>query len=207
MPRSWGGGSTSTGDISPTIEGLKIYRGDADGLSGDPWFDADAGGGIYVVTATATINNNLIVSNGNNTYFGGGIYVNKADSIISNNIIRNNSAFFGGGMGIWYSDALVDGNEILFNSHSGVFLYGYTPTFRNNIVKSNYSDQDGGGFSLYYGGAVFEGNTISFNDADSDGGGVSLSTYSSASFVDNKIVGNSAGNVGGTGGGVDLSLA
>jgi len=51
-----------TGNISPTIEGLRITGGDAEGLGGDQWED-DAGGGVYIITATATIRNNQIFSN------------------------------------------------------------------------------------------------------------------------------------------------
>jgi len=51
-----------TGDISPTIENLRITGGDATSLGG---YDAlyDGGGGMYVYTATATISNCVIFSN------------------------------------------------------------------------------------------------------------------------------------------------
>jgi len=41
-----------TGDISPTLEGLRITGGDAPGLSGSP--GGNAGGGVYVITAAVT---------------------------------------------------------------------------------------------------------------------------------------------------------
>ena len=51
-----------TGEISPTVEGLQITGGEAQGLGGIPW-GADTGGGLYVITATAVIHNNQIFSN------------------------------------------------------------------------------------------------------------------------------------------------
>jgi hypothetical protein len=51
-----------TGNISPTIDRLRITGGDATGLSGGLW-GKDSGGGMYIITATATITSNYIFSN------------------------------------------------------------------------------------------------------------------------------------------------
>ena len=44
----------ATQAITPTVEGLRLTGGDATGLGGG-LYNADAGGGVYVYTATATI--------------------------------------------------------------------------------------------------------------------------------------------------------
>lgn len=46
-----------SGDISPTIEGLRITGGNATGLRGQGSVNVHVGGGMYVYTATATISN------------------------------------------------------------------------------------------------------------------------------------------------------
>jgi hypothetical protein len=55
-----------TGDVSPTIEGLRITGGDAVGLAGYAarWPEEyDAGGGVYVYATTAVLSNCLIYNN------------------------------------------------------------------------------------------------------------------------------------------------
>lgn len=47
-----------TGNISPTIEGLRIIGGDATGLGGEP-----SGGAAYIITATITISDNEVFDN------------------------------------------------------------------------------------------------------------------------------------------------
>jgi len=53
---------TISGEIEPTIQGLRITGGDATGLGG--YFGTDAGGGVYVISATVTLRDNLIYGNG-----------------------------------------------------------------------------------------------------------------------------------------------
>lgn len=186
-----------TGNISPVIEGLKITNGNANGLGGDPWFGHGAGGGIYIITATATISNNQISNNNASSYFGGGIYLNKSQSLIIGNTINNNSAGDGGGVGIWFGNNSLVSNHISNNSNSGIWLYGFTGTFSHNIISNNNSNDYGGGIQLYYGGAHFDNNEITGNTADYYGGGISLNTYSVGYFDGDLITGNSAGNDGG----------
>ena len=51
---------------------LTIAGGDATGLGGGPFTWVDAGGGVYVVTATATISDNHLL--GNTASYGGGLH-------------------------------------------------------------------------------------------------------------------------------------
>ena len=47
-----------TGDISPSVEGLRLTGGDAGQGGGD-----NCGGGVYVISATATIRDNQVFNN------------------------------------------------------------------------------------------------------------------------------------------------
>jgi len=156
-----------TGDISPTIEGLRITRGDAAGLGGTPW-GGDAGGGVYVFTAAAAINNNRVFSN---------------------------TADFGGGLLLYHSAATVSGSTIMSNTTSGagggggLCLYGGDATLIANIVMSNTA-YGGGGLFLTSGAATLSGNTVSGNTADS-GGGLYL-VGSDATLIANIVMSNAA---------------
>ncbi|MBN2391610.1 MAG: BMP family ABC transporter substrate-binding protein, partial [Anaerolineae bacterium] len=43
-----------TGDVNVTLDGFRITGGDASGQGGSPWVGEDAGGGVYIITATVT---------------------------------------------------------------------------------------------------------------------------------------------------------
>jgi uncharacterized repeat protein (TIGR01451 family) len=91
-----------TGTISPTIEGLFIVNGDATGLGGHA--SGDAGGGVYVVTAKATLAGNVILSN--TADVGGGVCLLDSESRLVNNAIVDNQANTAG------SGLYVDGNDV-----------------------------------------------------------------------------------------------
>ena len=58
------------GNVSPVIHGLRITSGDATGLGGG-WGTRDVGGGVYIISATATLTNNWVYQN--TAYDGGGL--------------------------------------------------------------------------------------------------------------------------------------
>jgi hypothetical protein len=113
-----------TGNVSPTIDGFTITRGNATNAT----WDTGLGGGILSTDASPIVQNNVIVSNtasitptsGN----GGGIYLSNgaASTVISGNLVLSNVATIG-----------------TLGSGGGVYLaYGYiTPTIVNNIIVSN----------------------------------------------------------------------
>ena len=103
------------GHITSTLEGLYITGGDADGLSGSGWLHKGVGGGIFVISSTVSINNNLIYSN--TAAMGGGLFLADSAASIIQNIIRDNVAEVydviysdGGGLYLLESDALVREN-------------------------------------------------------------------------------------------------
>ncbi|MEE8389878.1 MAG: S8 family serine peptidase, partial [Anaerolineae bacterium] len=93
------------GNISPTIEGLRITGGDAAGLQGGLG-GGNAGGGICVINARATISNSQIFSN--TARWGGGLYLEGSDAVLSGNtIIANTVDKDGGGLYLRASNAML----------------------------------------------------------------------------------------------------
>jgi len=177
-----------TGNISPTIEGLHITGGDAAGLRGTPW-GGDAGGGVYVISATATINNNWVFSNTADVA-GGGLALRSSNSTVSANTIISNTAALGGGLYLRSSsNSTVSGNTIMSNGGGGLFLWDSAAMLNDNAVAANISG-DGGGLRLYESSATLSGNTISDNTADR-GGGLYLGD-SNATLSGNTVISNSA---------------
>ena len=108
-----------------------------------------SGGGVICVSASPTIEGNLIENNAANGFgstTGGGIgtYYNGGDGpLIKNNVIRNNETWFGGGIG------LIDSNA----------------TILNNLITDNIG-VNGGGISGNNGGLWHvTNNTIDSNSA------------------------------------------
>jgi hypothetical protein len=162
------------GNISPTIEGLHVTGGDAAGLGGYEYYGTyDAGGGVYVMTATVALSHNQVFSNAATS--GGGVFLGYSSGKVDGNTIFNNSVATGGG---------------------GVFLYHGSATLTGNTIMSNTSQNLGGGMYLFDTSAALNGNTISNNAANSLGGGVDVASCS-PTFSGNVISGNAANKGGG----------
>ncbi len=217
------------GDISPTIEGLILTNGNATGLGGSPW--TDAGGGIYILTATATLQNCVVEANIGGTSSwggtGGGLYLTSSQAVIRNNLFRHNAAAvagtgYGGGLSLYNDRAAVSGNEVYSNTASlagwgyggGVSLYASNAVLTDNEIYSNTASSAdlgyGGGIHAAKGHALLADNTIQENTAstasDGYGGGIALDQVL-AVIVRTAITSNKAtSDVGsyGYGGGLDL---
>ena len=164
-----------TGEISPSVEGLRITGGDAAGQGGSPW-GSDSGGGVHVVDATATISDCVVL--GNNAGLsgvGGGLYLLRSDSTLSGNTIEGNTA-----------DDPLDGYG------GGLYLRESPALLRDNTVAANSANNDGGGIYLDMSDANLSGNTIISNHANSNGGGLHLWENSNAIIEGNTIVSNTA---------------
>ena len=213
------------GNISPTVEGLRLTGGDAAGLGGDPW-GWDGGGGMYVISATATITNNRVFSNTNITngdggglYLyhsaatlsgntvssntaevgGGGLYLQESAATLSGNTVFTNTADFGGGLCLWHSDATLNGNTVSANTADyggGLLLWDSAATLSGNTVSSNTAHDDGGGLELYESAATLSGNTVTANTAGQYGGGLNLD-WSAATLSGNTVAANTADEYGG----------
>ena len=69
-----------TGNVSTTIEGLRITGGNAAGLGGRPWSKGigadDSGGGVYAIDVPLNFRNNQVF--GNTARYGGGMYLRSS---------------------------------------------------------------------------------------------------------------------------------
>jgi len=177
-----------SGEIAPVFEGLRITGGDATGLAGHGYNRADAGGGIYVHTASAVVSGCTVIGNGASTSgegHGGGVYLWRSSSTLRSNLVQSNSASIenaglGGGVSVWNSAA----------------------TLEYNIVASNTAVAGAGIAMLYDSDATLTGNTIDGNSNEGGWGGGVLSYASSPTLAGNVITGNSAAT--NRGGGMQL---
>ena len=189
-----------TGDISPTIEGLRLTGGRETRPGGQQDSFGD-GGGVYVISAAATIRNNWVFSNTAN--LGGGLYlVASAATLHGNTIISNTGMMGGGGLYLDFSAARLDGNMVVSNTAiggrgGGVQLFYSPATLNGNTVSAN-SARRGGGLYLYTSPATLSGNTVSANSDDYFGGGGGLLLMSSdATLSGNTIMSNTSEDNGG----------
>jgi hypothetical protein len=178
------------GPITPTVEGLRLTGGDPLGAGGSP--GGDAGGGIYVISASAIISGNWLLDNV--AQYGGGGYAIYSTAGLRNNHVYSNTALFGAGLFLYHSDARLEGNVVMSNTASsiggGLYLHQGGPVVRGNTIRANTAPAVGGGLYLIGGAAVVEGNAVNENSAGW-GGGVYLES-SSAALSGNDIQGNSA---------------
>jgi hypothetical protein len=175
-----------TGDIQPTIEGLRITGGDATGLGGGRWRYDGTGGGVYVVSATATIRHCTIYSNvasRDDWGGGGGVYLWDTPAVLINNVVYSNTAGMspitgflsgeGGGVAMSESEATLSGNLIYHNVASsagdgiggGLYIEGWllsayrgTATLYGNVVRDNVASRPARG----YGGGIYVGPDNAF---------------------------------------------
>jgi hypothetical protein len=190
----------ATGEVTLTLDGLRITDGDADGLGGNP--SGDAGGGLYVITATITVSDSQILSN--TAEWGGGMYAYEGDVTLSGSAVTSNSASGGGGLLVELSDSTLNDNTIAGNSAifgGGLWLEKGIATvsgntFSDNSATSSIPVGDGGGLLVQYANAILERNVFSGNNADSDGGGLYL-YLGSITLTGNTIRNNIADRGGG----------
>ncbi len=206
------------GQISPTIEGLRITGGNAAELGGD--HDWSSGGGVYVFDTAATISNCVVYSNTADAADpgrGSGLYLYQGEATLMGNTVRDNITFGGGGGGLYLheSPATLIGNTVQDNTISpaswssggggGLYLHESPATLIGNTVQDNTtstafcSGGGGGGLYLFLSDAMLSGNTIISNTASTapcpygidEGGGLFLA-HSTAVLVGNTVLGNTA---------------
>ncbi len=186
-----------TGDVTPTIDGFIITRGNATGLTSncnDLLDPEGCGAGILVRDAHPIISNNIITNNiavitststTNNGYGGGLLLINADRAIISGNVIISNTAELGrqghgGGIHVFGSseDLQIKANQILSNYATFSYTVGW-----------------GGGIALEYlsgSGLKIEDNRIQGNYANNGSGyGAGIYTwYGAGRIAGNTIIGN-----------------
>ncbi len=215
-----------SGAISPTLEGLTLQNGDATGLAGythplGGWTQ-DAGGGVAIVNANATVTNCQVYSStasygggvfasggaayiantvlaGNSGYSGGGLYLANDSAMATGNVIVNNTANNGAGVYLNESAATLSDNRVTANtagSGGGVYIYMGAPTLSNNEIVTNTGREDSGVYAAFD-NAVITGNLIAYNATSAyDGGGLSHS-FSHSTVTSNTIAHNVSKRDGG----------
>lgn len=173
-----------TGDISPTVEALRVTGGNAEKGGGEQ------GGGVYIYQANAIISNNCIFSN--TSKYGSGVYVYDSASTIVGNSIVSNTGEWGGGMALIFSSAKIIGNTIVGNEATiaggGLGLNDSPATVDANIISANTAAFSGGAMYLNYSDATISGNTMENNTANAV-----FFWHSDAMFTANTIVGSPGG--------------
>jgi len=197
------------GDISPTIEGLRITGG----------FVKASGGGIYNKDANLALINTIItnnISSGTNwpDGLGGGVYAETGSVTLSGGqVISNSASYKGGGMCVWGGSVTLSGGQIIHNTAKGptawdggggMFVLG-SATLNGVQIISN-SASHGGGLYVYLSNVTLSGVQIIDNSAASGGGGMFIWTDSSVTLNGGEITNNSARRGGGVGSGGTFTL-
>ena len=182
-----------TGDISPTVEGLRIVGGNATRMGGYGSI-YDAGGGVYVITATFTFEDNYVLNNHIDGYYGHGGGVSLINSVASlqRNAFISNTATDAGGLFTWSSEATIIENIITENGGGGgggLWVRDSAATLMRNTITSNHAIWGGGLYVSDYSTVKLRWNTISTNTAYHSGGGLYVS-WSHAELSGNTIASN-----------------
>jgi uncharacterized repeat protein (TIGR01451 family) len=185
-----------SGVITSTIEGLRITGGDSAGLGGSPE-GFDAGGGVYLITATAVLRDNRVFSNTSGA--GGGVYAYASKPVLlQGNTISANVAGDGGGLYFQESEPVLDGNTIVANAvhwaGGGLCLKDSAGVLSRTTVASN-SGYLGGGLCLGGSDVILTGTTVMSN-AGGAGGGLYLEE-SIATLAGSTVLANQALRGGG----------
>ncbi len=196
-------GFSLPGDDTSRISYCILEWGKAVGIVPD-----DVGGAIAVANYGNLIISNSLITHNIAVDDGGGIAISNSNIIIDNNTIYMNGAgHSGGGIAVysanpWITKNRIDSNAAL-NSGGGISLYfNSNPNVDNNVIVNNFAEF-GGGMQLETNcNPSIKNNIISGNIADSEGGGVDLEDNSSAMFINNTIVYNTAS----FGGGIDCEV-
>ncbi|MFN8597523.1 MAG: PKD domain-containing protein [Anaerolineae bacterium] len=205
------------GNITPTVTGLRLINGNATNLGGfdntvfAPPNAYDAGGGVYIISATATLSNSWVTnSTANNDIslplsLGGGVYLNDSPSVLYANTIATNTAQYGGGVCVYLDAATLSYNLIQGNTASGggygggLYLESGTITVDHNTFASNTaSTGNGGGLAISSGTAAINENTFRSNTAPDSfaGGGAVYMILGTVTFRNNVIADNQTGGFG-----------
>jgi uncharacterized repeat protein (TIGR01451 family) len=191
-----------SGSIHPTVEGLRITGGNSTNQGGvvHPNF-TQAGGGICVIDATATISDNQIFGNTAGTAgAGGGVFLLRSEATLRNNTITANTAqgWYGGGMFLYFSPITFNNNTVSANTArwgGAVFLENSAATLFDNTFSANVALEAGGALNVHNSAATINENLVSNNTANYGGG---MRLYGSAAKLnDNVISENTATDYGG----------
>ncbi|MBN1955656.1 MAG: right-handed parallel beta-helix repeat-containing protein [Anaerolineae bacterium] len=192
-----------TGSITVTVSGFHLTRGSALGLGGGD--GVDAGGGLYVLSSTLTLNDCWVYDNeaGNELAgIGGGVYAAGSTLSLSNLHVYSNTAAVGGGLFAVASDLDVysstfEANEALAGDGGGIGLARSPATIAHSAVSANAAAFHGGGIAALEGTLGLLDSRVYSNTAGVNGGGVYAWHSSDFSLAGSVVTGNQAGQLGG----------
>jgi parallel beta-helix repeat protein len=136
------------------------------------------GGGIYLLFSDPNTNIQECTISENAAYNGGGIYCFASSATLTENIIVTNRADgFGSGICCYkYSNPKILRNFIAYNTAQdggGIYCEQSDPNIMNNIIVKNTATDDGGGIACINEPApLICNNTIVQNKANPQGGGI-----------------------------------
>jgi uncharacterized repeat protein (TIGR01451 family) len=186
-----------TGEVSATIEGLRITGGLAAG-AGPILQSEGTGGGVYAISATITLSNNHVF--GNQAWLGGGAFLTSTlANLRGNSIYSNGAGIGGGGLLLGNTDAALSGNLFLANvadSGGGLLLFESNPVLTNNVVADNQAIATGSGLYLAGSSPRLFHTTIARN-LGGDGSGLHIadsgSQTSTVALTNTILVGHQVG--------------
>lgn len=170
-----------TANNTARLDGFVISGGNSNGSSAG---DADRGGGLLLLNASAPVIANCIVENNRCVFGGGAGYIRGASPSFVNCTFRNNfGASFGGAFDIFNSGTAIQPRfeRCLFRGNSaaragGVEVFGtVVATFIGCEWFGNTSTGSGGGGALWTGSggnAIVRNCTIAGNNATSNTAGI-----------------------------------
>ncbi len=125
-----------TGNVHPTLIGLRLTGGNADGLGG--YATADAGGGLYVATGSVTVDSCQIYLN--TADVGSGAHVVFGNLLLRNTVVADNHSLQpGGAVHAW--DATLRGvhTTLAQNADTGIYLENGSAAFMTNTILISHS--------------------------------------------------------------------
>jgi parallel beta-helix repeat protein len=181
-----------SGDITPTLDGLRITNGGA----------SIGGGGIYAYSAHPIVNGCQVYSN--SATYGGGIYLSSSNNarltgnLSYSNVATGTSSSGGGGVYMRFSAHVTLANNQVFSNasvHNGGGVY-----IENSPYAQLTSNQIFSNTTLYYGGivivssptATLTGNRIHHNIATGEIGGLGIGDSDGCTLIANQITNNTA---------------
>jgi parallel beta-helix repeat protein len=174
------------GSINPIIEGFVFTGG-----------SSDFGGGIFISSDSATIQNNTITGN-SATAYGGGIFISSCSPTIQNNTFTRNNAPTGGGLSNDAGNPIIKNNTFTGNGTGyrggGLYNGSGSPTIQNNTFTGNSGGNRGGGLFNDSGNPTIQNNTFTGNQSIFGGG---LVNHHGSPAIENNTFTSNSGNYGG----------
>ena len=165
----------------------------------------ETGGGIFIISSSPVISNNIVKGNiTHSDHGGGGIFIaHSASPLIQDNHIQDNQGGYGGGIYVGDNSSPTIHNNTIENNLAeihrggGIFISGSSsPTIQDNSLSDNSSQYGGGICIVENSSGEITNNYFTLNTAQY-GGGIFCGEDSDPIIKQNEFSGNSATRSGG----------